>query len=66
MKALMRAMKVLQKHPLGYDVPASKSEDRSRSLLDAVAAIVAAGDDPEQVLRDALTRHVTNKNKTNS
>jgi tetrapyrrole methylase family protein/MazG family protein len=59
MPALMRATRVLQKHPLAYDFPALKAEDRSRGLLDAVAAIVAAGDDPEHILRDALAKHVS-------
>lgn len=61
MPALTRATNVLRKHPLAYDFPTLNPEDRSRSLLDAVAAIVAAGDDPEQVLRDALAKHVSSK-----
>lgn len=59
MPALMRAAQVLKKHPLAYDFPTLKAEDRSRGLLDAVAAIVAAGDDPEDVLREALSNHVS-------
>lgn len=61
MPALVRAPKVLAKHPLDPDPADSTPEARSRALLDAVAAIVAAGDDPEQVLRDALAGHVTDK-----
>lgn len=59
MPALIRARKVLSKHPLTTDPPLSTADERSRELLNAVAAIVSAGDDPERVLREALAEHVT-------
>ena len=58
MPALVRAPKVLRKHPLPGNLGQSTAEDRSRALLQAVAEIVAAGDDPETVLRQALIDHV--------
>ncbi|HWV35513.1 MAG TPA: MazG family protein [Thermomicrobiales bacterium] len=61
MPALVRAPRVLAKHPVNAAPTGSTPDARSRALLDAVAAIVAAGDDPDQVLRDALVDHVTNK-----
>ncbi len=59
MPALVRAPKVLRKHSFSTDMPPSTADDRSRDLLRAVSAVVMAGDDPERVLRDALTEHVT-------
>jgi len=58
MPALTRATKVLEAHPLDYDFASMTPQDRSRGLLDAIAAIVAAGDDPEQILSDALAAHI--------
>ena len=60
MPALVRAPGVLAKHPVDVDSAAS-AEERSRALLDAVAAVVHAGDDPERVLREALAAHVMNQ-----
>ncbi len=56
MPALTRASRVLAKHP----VPAQPGtpESRQQALFDAVAAIVVAGDDPDEVLRIALENHV--------
>ncbi len=62
MPALVRAPKVLQKHPMAGNLPQSTAEERSRALLAAVADIVAVGDDPETVLRQALVDHVQNSN----
>ena len=61
MPALTRATRVLRKHPVAAPT-GNSADDRSRDLLDAVAAIVAAGEDPEHVLREALTNHVTSTN----
>jgi tetrapyrrole methylase family protein / MazG family protein len=58
MPALVRAPKVLKKHPQTENLPQSTAEERSRALLAAVAGIVAAGDDPEAVLKQALFDHV--------
>jgi tetrapyrrole methylase family protein/MazG family protein len=58
MPALVRAPKILKKHPLPANLGQSTAEDRSRALLQAVAVVVAAGDDPETVLRQALIDHV--------
>jgi tetrapyrrole methylase family protein / MazG family protein len=60
MPALIRAPRVLKKHPLNENLPQSTAEDRSRALLAAVADIVAHGEDPETVLRQALINHATN------
>lgn len=57
MPALARATRVLQKHPI--PMANSTVEERQQSLLEAVAAIVAAGDDPNDVLKRALEQHVT-------
>lgn len=62
MPALTRAPKVLRKHPLSGNLGQSTAEDRSRALLQAVAEIVTAGDDPETVLRQALIDHVQDDN----
>ncbi len=53
MPALTRATRVLKKHPLdnGDDIP---------PLLREVAAIIAAGNDPEAVLREQLRQHASN------
>jgi tetrapyrrole methylase family protein / MazG family protein len=61
MPAFTRAPRVLAKHPLHREADPSTPEERSRALLDAMAAIVDAGDDPERVLREALASHVTNE-----
>lgn len=61
MPALTRATRGLGKRPLpDSHQDTSSPEARSSNLLDAVNAIVAAGDDLEQVLRDALAAHVQN------
>lgn len=57
MPALERASRVLKKHPI--DVEQSTSDARQDALLNAVAAVVAAGDDPHKVLKQALENHVT-------
>ena len=57
MPALERATRVLATHPI--DVSPSKPDDRQKALLDAVAAVVAAGDDPNLVLTQALEQYVT-------
>ena len=58
MPALLRAARVLKKHPPA--VTDSTVESRQQALIDAIAAIVVAGDDPEQILNTALTNHVAN------
>lgn len=57
MPALTRAVRVLSKHPV--NVEPSTAESRQQALLDAVAAVVVAGDDPDEILRTALENHVT-------
>ncbi len=57
MPALVRAPKVLQKHPIAGNLPQSTADERSRALLAAVADVIASGDDPETVLRQALIDH---------
>lgn len=61
--ALGRAAAVLREHPLptGALMP---SEARADSLMQAIADIVQAGDDPEVVLRDALRRHLAGSSGT--
>ena len=61
MPALTRAVRVLAKHPLG-----EPSGDRSpgEDLLHVVGRIVARGQDPDVVLREALTRHVQQRRTT--
>ena len=59
MPALTRAPRVLGKHPVAGLPDGTSPDERSRALLQAVAAIVQAGDDPERVLREALAAHVT-------
>lgn len=61
MPALARAARILETHPLDYDFASMTPQDRSRGLLDAIAAIVAAGDNPEQILGDALTAHIARR-----
>ncbi|MGB3307552.1 MAG: MazG family protein [Thermomicrobiales bacterium] len=59
MPALTRATRYFAKHPLPPNGETqSTPEARSDLLLQAIAAIVQAGDDPERVLRDALREHV--------
>jgi tetrapyrrole methylase family protein/MazG family protein len=58
MPALERSPRVLKKHPIRQNLPQSTAEERSQAILTAVADIVAVGDDPEQVLRQALIDHV--------
>lgn len=53
MPALTRASRVLGKHPVAVD-------DNTPELLRVVAGIIANGDDPDEVLRQQLTDHVTN------
>jgi tetrapyrrole methylase family protein/MazG family protein len=62
MPALERAPRVLRKHPIRQNLPQSTAEERSQALLAAVADIAAAGDDPDQVLRQALIDHVQTDN----
>ncbi|MCO5217320.1 MAG: MazG family protein [Thermomicrobiales bacterium] len=57
MPALDRAVRVLKKHPIEI-TEVSSGDERQRALLDAVAAIVAVGDDPNKVLKSALIDHV--------
>lgn len=57
MPALERARRVLKKHPI--DVKDSPADQRQRALLDAVAAVINAGDDPNVILKLALENHVT-------
>lgn len=56
MPALDRATRVLKKHPL--ETPDTSADQRQQALLQAVAAVVAAGDDPNDVLKTALLSHV--------
>lgn len=56
MPALERATRVLKKHPA--DVAESSADSRQQALFDAVAAVVSAGDDPNQILRQSLEKHV--------
>jgi len=55
--ALGRAAAVLRDHPLP-PADATTPEARADSLMEAIAAIVQAGDDPEVVLRDVLRAHL--------
>lgn len=57
MPALERAIRVLKKHPV--DVQKSTTESRQQALFDAVAGTIAAGEDPNQLLKNALENHVT-------
>jgi hypothetical protein len=57
MPALTRAVRLLAKHPVA--VHESTAESRRQALFDAVAAVVVAGDDPDEVLKTALENHVT-------
>ncbi len=56
MPAITRATRVLKKHPI--HVKESTQDSRQRALLEAIAAIVVAGDDPEEVLKSGLENHV--------
>lgn len=57
MPALERAARVLKKHPL--PTTEQSAEDRQQALLEAVAAVIDAGDDPNVILKQALERHVS-------
>lgn len=57
MPALTRAVRVLRNNRPGRDIGPSTPEERAERLLGAVADVVAAGDDPDAVLRAALVRH---------
>jgi tetrapyrrole methylase family protein/MazG family protein len=59
MPALTRATRVLRKQPLRSSPESSTPAQRAERLLRAVAEIVAAGDDPDTVLRAALIRHTS-------
>ena len=56
--ALGRAANVLTDHPVATDGHLQSPEERSAMLLQAIANIVQAGDDPEAVLRDALRTYL--------
>lgn len=56
MPALERATRVLKKHPMA--VAETTADGREKALLDAVASVIAAGDDPNEVLKQALENHV--------
>lgn len=58
MPALTRASRVLARHPVTNERRPRSAEKRASNLLNAIAAIVDAGDDPEIVLREALATHV--------
>ena len=57
MPALERASRVLTKHPL--EVKSESAESREQNLLNAVAAVITAGDDPNLIMKQALEKHVT-------
>ena len=57
MPALERATRVLKKHPA--DVAESTAESRQQALFDAVATVIDAGENPDQILKQALENHVT-------
>ncbi len=59
MPALTRAVRVLRKQPISSSPDASTPEERAGRLLNAVAEIVAAGEDPDSLLRAALIRHAS-------
>jgi hypothetical protein len=56
MPALARSVRVLSKYPLNPEE--STPVSRQQELLHAIAAVVAAGDDPELELKTALVNHV--------
>lgn len=57
MPALTRAIRILEKHP--RDAGASgDAPDPADLVLDLISRMIANGDDPEALLRQALTRHV--------
>ncbi len=58
MPALTRASRILAKHPVATDRRLRSPDERSVELMRAIAVIVQAGDDPEKVLREALSAHV--------
>jgi len=57
MPGLTRAVRVLEKHPRVPD-RLWDATDSAESMLDLVSGMIANGDDPETLLREALTRHV--------
>lgn len=57
MPALERARRVLKKHPV--EVSESCATDRQHALFTALADVIAAGEDPEQIIRQSLVEHVT-------
>ena len=59
MPALTRASRVLRDRPFVPDTASSTPEQRADRLLQAVAEVVAAGDDPDAVLRASLIQHAT-------
>ncbi len=59
MPALTRATRVLRDRPLVPDTASSTPEQRADRLLRAIAEVVAAGDDPDAVLRARLIQHAT-------
>lgn len=56
MPALVRARRVLDKHP--YTCGIDPMTDASEALLAVVAGVIDTGHDPETALREALARHV--------
>lgn len=61
MPALTRAPRVLKNYPV--EVGETTAEQRQQALFDAVSAIVVAGDDPDEILKSALKKHVTDANE---
>lgn len=59
MPALGRVATALRTHPVAMREADSTPETRSSDLMQAVAAIVQAGDDPEIILREALRQHLS-------
>ncbi len=59
MPALTRAVRVLRKRPISGSPDTSTPDERAERLFNAVAELVAAGEDPDAVLRAALTRHAS-------
>lgn len=57
MPALARAVRVLEKHPR---VPGRSRDttESAESMLDLLSGMILNGDDPEGLLKEALTRHV--------
>lgn len=61
MPALERATRVLKKYPA--EVEPSTSDSRQQALFEAVASVIAAGDDPNDVLKQALESHISGVNE---